>query len=172
MLIILDRDGVINYDSEHFIKSPDEWVPIPGSLKAIANFKKEGHRVVVATNQSGLGRGLYDEKTLEAIHQKMKNALAKEGGELDGIFYCPHHPDDGCDCRKPKPGLLLQIAKAFDADLSDAVFIGDSERDVEAAHAAGCRAILVRTGNGERALDNGFSHADVPVFDDLLSVRF
>lgn len=170
MLIILDRDGVINYDSEDYIKSPEEWIALPGSLEAIAEFNRAGHIVVVATNQSGIGRSYYTEQTLHAIHQKMEDELQKVGGSLKGIFYCAHHPDDNCECRKPKAGLLHQISKALSCNFDDAVMIGDSKRDIETAHAVGCRAILVRTGNGERTLSDGVCDKTVSVFDDLAAV--
>ena len=168
MLIILDRDGVINYDSDHYIKSPDEWQAIPGSLARIAEWKRAGHQVVVATNQSGIARGLYSDSVLQEIHQKMQTQLAEHGAELDGIYYCPHHPDDHCACRKPEPGLLLQIKQDFDADLSQALLVGDSLRDLQAAEQVGCPACLVRTGKGERTLA---AHTiSTPVFDALATV--
>lgn len=155
-LIILDRDGVINFDSPDFIKSPEEWRPIPGSLEAIAKFNQAGYKVVVTTNQSGLGRGLYDENTLVSIHEKMLKAIQQAGGHIDHIFVCPHLPDANCDCRKPKPGLLYQVAKYFNVNLQDLNIpaIGDSLRDLEAAKAANCRPILVHTGNGLKTAQN------------------
>lgn len=167
MLIILDRDGVINEDSEDYIKSAAEWIPIPGSLEAIAALNQAGHTVVIATNQSGIGRGLYTEQDLQQIHDKMRLALAKVGGHIDGIFYCPHHPDENCDCRKPRPGLLLQIAKLFHTDFQDAIFIGDAERDIASAKAVHCKAILVKTGKGARTLANRKKWHDVLVYDNL-----
>ena len=167
MLIILDRDGVINVDSEDYIKAPEEWRALPGSLQAIAKLNTAGHKVVVATNQSGLGRGFYDEATLTAIHAKMQAELAAVGGHLDGIYYCPHQPDDHCDCRKPKPGLLQQIAADFPDLFADAVLIGDSSRDLEAAHSAGIKAALVKTGNGVKTLKQGIDLKIIPVYDDL-----
>ncbi|MCG5500700.1 D-glycero-beta-D-manno-heptose 1,7-bisphosphate 7-phosphatase [Ectothiorhodospira lacustris] len=166
-LIILDRDGVINRDSPDYIKSPAEWVPLPGSLEAIARLTRAGWCVAVATNQSGLARGLFDLPTLRAIHQRMEEALAPLGGRIDGIFYCPHGPDEGCDCRKPLPGLFERIGRAFRVSLSGVPAIGDSARDLQAAAAAGCRPILVRTGNGRRALSEGRVPAQTPVFADL-----
>ena len=168
MLIILDRDGVINYDSDHYIKSPDEWCAIPGSLARIAEWKHAGHQVVVATNQSGIARNLYSDKVLQAIHQKMQQQLVEYDAELDGIYYCPHHPDDLCACRKPEPGLLLQIANDFDVDLSKALLIGDSLRDLQAAEKVACPAYLVRTGKGDRTL--AAHHIANPVFDSLARV--
>lgn len=166
MLIILDRDGVINEDSDEFIKTPDEWLPIPGSLAAIAQLNRAGHLVTIATNQSGIGRGLYTAQDLEQIHAKMHQALAQEGGHIDGIYYCPHHPDQGCACRKPKPGLLLQIAKDYEYDLSQALLIGDAQRDIQAAQAVDCPAILVKTGKGIKTLGSNKLEG-VPVYKDL-----
>lgn len=150
--IILDRDGVINHDRDDFVKSPDEWLPIKGSLEAIARLNKAGYRVVIATNQSGIGRGLFDLNTLEKIHKKMNQLLAEKGGELAGIYFCPHIPDDHCDCRKPKAGLFKQAQEKFSIDFKQAYAIGDSLRDILAAQAAGCEAFLVKTGKGERTL--------------------
>jgi len=164
MLIIIDRDGVINHDSPDYIKSPKEWIPISHSLDAITRLNHAGHQVVVATNQSGVGRGYYSLDMLEKIHQRMKDELASIGGHLDGIYFCPHTPEDNCDCRKPKPGLLLQIAKDFSTDLTTAYFIGDSLRDLQAAEAAGCLPVLVKTGNENKAL------AGIPIYNDLAQV--
>lgn len=147
-LVILDRDGVINIESDDYIKSPQEWIPIPGSLDAIAKLHKSGYTVVVATNQAGVGRGLFSLETLQAIHRKMQDAVAAAGGKLDGIFYCPHHPDDHCDCRKPKPGLFHQIAEHYGVSVAGVPAIGDTLRDLQAAEAVGARPILVRTGRG------------------------
>ncbi len=147
-LVILDRDGVINHDSPGYIKSPAEWLPITGSLEAIASLNQGGYHVVVATNQSGLGQGLFDMATLNAIHHKMHQALAQVGGRIDGIFYCPHTRDAQCQCRKPQPGLLQAIAKRCNTPLTDVPFIGDSERDILAGAAVGAQLHLVLTGNG------------------------
>ena len=166
-LVILDRDGVINQDSPEYIKSPAEWRPIPGSLEAIARLNRAGYRVVVATNQSGVGRGLFDVETLNAIHERMRSQLAELGGSVDAIFFCPHRPQDDCDCRKPKPGLLLEIAARLRVSLAGVPAIGDSYRDVEAALAAGARPILVRTGKGRRTLAERGHPIGVPVYDDL-----
>lgn len=152
MLIILDRDGVINADSDDFIKSLAEWRPLPGSIEAIARLSRAGHTVAVATNQSGLARGLFDLDDLEAIHAELERQVAEAGGALAGIFYCPHHPDDDCDCRKPRPGLLDAIARELGQGLDDAVMVGDSLRDIEAGLARGCRPILVRSGKGAASL--------------------
>lgn len=165
-VVVLDRDGVINEDSSAYIKSVAEWRPIPGSLDAIAKLTAAGTRVVVVTNQAGLARGLFDQAALEAIHTHMEQAVAAAGGELAGIYYCPHHPDAGCDCRKPQPGLLLRIEHDLGVSLEGAPFVGDKASDIGAADAVGARPILVRTGSGaetERAL----GERRVEVFDDL-----
>ena len=167
--IILDRDGVINHDSDDYIKSPEEWQPIAGSLEAIAKLHQAGIKVVIATNQSGIARGLYDEFMLARIHTKMNQLITAEGGRLAGIFYCPHGPDDGCDCRKPLPGLVHQITEALVIESANIPFIGDSVRDLVAAEAAGCQAILVKSGKGERSLASGQVESNIPVFDDLAS---
>jgi D-glycero-D-manno-heptose 1,7-bisphosphate phosphatase len=168
MLVILDRDGVINYDSPNYIKSPAEWEAIPGSLEAIARLNQANHQVVVASNQSGVARGYYSLITLEVIHQKLRDELSIVGGHIDAIFFCPHSPDDQCACRKPKPGLFQQIAQAFPDGFSQAVTIGDSLRDIQAAQAAGCSAWLVKTGNGTETLaKHPKLIAQVPVFKDL-----
>ena len=147
-LIILDRDGVINQDSDAYIKSADEWQPIPGSIDAIARLSKAGYHVAVATNQSGLGRELFDLDDLEAIHEKMRELVATAGGHIAGIYYCPHLPTAGCACRKPAPGLLDAIAEDFHTSLSGVSFIGDSLKDLQAGVARQCRPILLRTGKG------------------------
>ena len=156
-LLILDRDGVINEESVAYVKSPDEWHPIPNSLEAIALLCQQGWKIAIATNQSGIGRGYYDEKTLLAIHDKMHHALDALGGKIHFIAYCPHHPDAGCACRKPKVGLLAQIASTFNLpfpfDTHRIPFIGDSARDLIAADVAGCQPILVLSGNGEKTLE-------------------
>jgi D-glycero-D-manno-heptose 1,7-bisphosphate phosphatase len=169
MLIILDRDGVINEDSDDYIKTPAEWIPIPGSLKAIAALNHAGYTVVVATNQSGIARGLYTEAGLAEIHATMQRQLAAVGGHIDAIFYCRHHPDEHCACRKPKPGLLLQIAAEFKIDIEKALMVGDAARDIECAQAVGCPAVLVKTGKGMRTLE-AKNVPDVPVFEDLAAV--
>jgi D-glycero-D-manno-heptose 1,7-bisphosphate phosphatase len=166
-LIILDRDGVINQDSDAYIKSPDEWIPIPGSLQAIAALKATGWTVAIATNQSGLARGLFDEPTLQAIHAKMSDALAELQGAIDYLVWCPHGPDDECDCRKPRPGLYQQIAHHFDCALTGASVIGDSKRDLEAAVAVGARPVLVTTGKGQRTVAAGQLPAGTQVYTDL-----
>lgn len=166
-LVILDRDGVINFDSPSFIKTPDEWRPIPGSLEAIARLNQAGFRVVVATNQSGLGRGLLDMATLNAIHDKMHRALAQAGGRIDALFFCPHSAESACACRKPAPGMLEEIAQRFGADLKGVPSIGDSLRDLQAAAAAGAWPMLVLTGKGRETLDRGEVPEGTAVFDDL-----
>ena len=166
-LVILDRDGVINRDSEQFIKSPDEWRPIPGSLEAIARLNHAGFRVVVATNQSGIGRGLFDMATLNAIHEKMHRALALVGGRIDALFYCPHTSESQCDCRKPKTGMLQEIGMRLGIDLTGVPSIGDSVRDLQAAEAVGAQPILVLTGKGEKTLRDGNFPKDTVIFPDL-----
>jgi D-glycero-D-manno-heptose 1,7-bisphosphate phosphatase len=164
--VLLDRDGVINQDSDEFIKSPEQWLPIEGSLEAIALFNKHGYKVVVITNQSGLARGLLDAATLENIHAKMQRMAAEKGGEIDAIYFCPHGPDDGCSCRKPKPGLLETFAADNNVNLSGIAFIGDSLRDLQAAQAAGASPILVKTGKGRKTLTEN-PNLDIPVFENL-----
>ena len=166
-LIILDRDGVINQDSDAFIKSPDEWIPLPGSLEAIARINHAGWTVAVASNQSGLARGLFDEDTLHAMHQKMHALLADLGGHVDYLVYCPHGPDDISTCRKPLPGMYQEIAAHFGCDLRGIPIIGDSLRDLQAAVAVSAQPILVRTGKGERTLAAGGIPEATPVFGDL-----
>ncbi len=165
-LVILDRDGVINEDSNEYIKSPGEWHAIPGSLEAIAKLNKAGCKVVIATNQSGIARGLFTVKTLQKIHQKMQDELAKIGAHIDDIFYCPHHPDDNCACRKPKPKMLLEILRKYNAP---ALFIGDSFKDIQVARKIGCDVFLVRTGKGNKTFEEHHSElTDIPVYEDLL----
>ncbi len=166
-LIILDRDGVINFDSDQFIKNPDEWKPIPGSLEAISRLNHAGYTVVVATNQSGIGRGLFEMSTLTAIHEKMQKALAQVGGRIDAIFFCPHTADLKCACRKPEPGMLLEIADRFEADLAGAPAIGDSLRDLVSAQKVGAKPILVLTGKGKKTLEAGGLPEGTQVFADL-----
>lgn len=168
-LIVLDRDGVINHDSDSYIKSKEEWLPIDGSLEAIARLNHSGYTVVVASNQSGLARGYFDIEALSSMHRKMDEMLTKIGGQVDAVFYCPHGPDDGCACRKPKPGMLLEIGQRFNVSLQDVVFIGDSISDVKAASDANANAVLVRTGKGVKAekILKAEGKSDVPVYDDL-----
>ncbi|WP_018604759.1 D-glycero-beta-D-manno-heptose 1,7-bisphosphate 7-phosphatase [Uliginosibacterium gangwonense] len=169
-LIILDRDGVINYDSAQFIKSPDEWKPIPGSLEAIAKLDGAGYRVVVATNQSGVGRGLFDMDTLNAINDKMIKAVNQVGGRIDAIFFCPHPADSPCNCRKPKPGMFYQIAERFNVELKDVPTVGDSMRDIQAGLAVGCTPYLVLTGKGQKTSEDPALPAGVKVCPDLAAV--
>lgn len=166
-LIILDRDGVINHDSDEYIKSPNEWVPIPGSLEAIARLKRAGYTVAVASNQSGVGRGLFTLDMLHKINGKMQREAAEAGGSLDEVFYCPHAPQDNCGCRKPKPGLLRDIATKFNHDLKGVPVVGDNLRDIEAAQAVGAKPVLVRTGKGVETIKSGKLPAGVEVHDDL-----
>lgn len=167
-LVILDRDGVINEDSDEFVKSPHEWQPIPRSLEGMARLYHAGYRLVVATNQSGIARGLFDFDALAAIHDKMQRLLGEFGGRTDGIFFCPHAPEDHCECRKPGIGLLRDIARRFQIDLSRVAVIGDKASDVQAARAGGGRPVLVRTGHGAELVDNDHGLlTGVPVFEDL-----
>ncbi|TVT57142.1 MAG: D-glycero-beta-D-manno-heptose 1,7-bisphosphate 7-phosphatase [Azoarcus sp. PHD] len=169
-LIILDRDGVINVDSDQFIKSPDEWKPIPGSLEAIARLNQWGWRVVVASNQSGVGRGLFGMDTLNAINDKMVKSLAQVGGRLDAIFFCPHSADSTCECRKPKPGLLIQVSERFNVDLKGVPVVGDSLRDLQAGIAVGCKPYLVLTGKGTKTQQDPALPEGTLVFPDLAAV--
>lgn len=169
-LIVLDRDGVINIDSDQFIKSPDEWKPIPGSLEAIARLNESGWRVVVASNQSGVGRGLFDMDTLNAINEKMTKAIGQVGGRLDAIFFCPHSADSTCDCRKPKPGMFLQIAERFNVDMKGVPVVGDSLRDLQAGVAVGCQPYLVLTGKGAKTQADPALPEGTLVFPDLAAV--
>jgi D-glycero-D-manno-heptose 1,7-bisphosphate phosphatase len=170
-VLVLDRDGVINEDSENYVKGPEEWLPIPGSIDAIARLCHGGYRVCVASNQSGVGRGLFGLGRLTAIHQKLRELLAKQGGQVELIAFCPHRPADHCLCRKPRPGLLLEIGSRLGISLEDIPFVGDSIIDVEAARAAGMSAWLVRTGKGEQTLASQRDRLEgVLVFRDLSAV--
>lgn len=171
-LIVLDRDGVINKDSPSFIKTPEEWIPIKGSLEAIARLSQAGYEVVIVTNQSGIGRGLFSADTLAKIHVRMIDYVQQHGGQIQSVLFCPHHPDDGCDCRKPLTGLYQQLADRLNINFGGVYSVGDSIRDLQAAKAAGARPVLVKTGNGKKSLkeiaDN--SHIDLDgtlVFDNL-----
>ena len=166
-LIILDRDGVINFDSDQFIKHPDEWKPIPGSLEAIARLTREGWRVVVATNQSGLSRGLFEMATLNAIHAKMHKAAMGAGGRIEAVFYCSHSAEMDCACRKPKAGMYLEISTRYASDLKEVPVIGDSMRDVLSAVAVGAKPVLVKTGKGIKTLAVGGLPPNTPVFENL-----
>ncbi|HKQ29035.1 MAG TPA: D-glycero-beta-D-manno-heptose 1,7-bisphosphate 7-phosphatase [Burkholderiales bacterium] len=166
-LVILDRDGTINHDSEQFIKSPNEWRPLDGSLEAIARLAQANYRIVVATNQSGIARGLFDTATLVAIHDTLQRAVMQAGGRIDAFFFCPHSADSACACRKPQPGMLLEVARRFNISLKDTYMVGDALRDVEAAAAAGAKPVLVLTGRGRRTQDEGRLPAGTAVFDNL-----
>ena len=166
-LVILDRDGVINHDSDQFIKTPDEWKPIPGSLEAIARLTHSGYRVVVCSNQSGVGRGLLDMATLNAINDKMYKALSPLGGRIDALFYCPHAAEANCSCRKPKAGMFEDIAKRFNTSLAGVPAVGDSLRDLEASVQLGCRPMLVLTGKGQKTFTTGGLPEGTQVFEDL-----
>ena len=168
-LLILDRDGVINQDSDAYIKSLDEWIPIPGSIEAIAQLSKAGWTVAVATNQSGIARGYYSLATLDAMHARLRELVAAQGGEVGLIVYCPHGPDDGCDCRKPRPGMLRTIANHYAVDLAGVWFVGDSKGDLEAARAVDAQPVLVKTGKGEQTLSKGVPEATL-IFDDLAAI--
>jgi D-glycero-D-manno-heptose 1,7-bisphosphate phosphatase len=164
--IILDRDGVINEDSDAYIKSPDEWIPIPGSLEAIASLKRRGFQIAVLTNQSGIARGLFDLSTLEKIHAKMVAAIEAAGGGIDALFYCPHGPEDNCDCRKPRSGLFQAFQAQYQVDLANVPAIGDSLRDLQAAEAVGASPMLVETGKGRKTIKR-HPELDVPTFENL-----
>jgi D-glycero-D-manno-heptose 1,7-bisphosphate phosphatase len=166
-LVILDRDGTINHDSDEHIKSPAEWRPIKGSLEGIARLTQAGYRIVVATNQSGIARGLFDTRTLFAIHETLLRALALAGGRIDAFFFCPHAAEAGCQCRKPQPGMLLEVARRFNVSLEDTYMVGDALRDLEAAAAAGARPVLVLTGKGTKTRDEGKLPPGTRVFADL-----
>jgi D-glycero-D-manno-heptose 1,7-bisphosphate phosphatase len=164
-LVILDRDGTINADSDEFIKSPEEWMPLPGALEAIARLNHAGYHAVIASNQSGLGRGLFDVASLNAMHAKMHKMLSAHGGRIDAVFYCPHSPDEGCQCRKPLPGLFEQIADRFGVDLHGVPVVGDGLRDLQAGAAAGCEPHLVLTGKGAAPACKGAALRGQPLPD-------
>lgn len=166
-LIILDRDGVINEDSDQFIKSADEWQPIPGSLEAIGRLNRAGYRIVVISNQSGLGRGLFSIQDLNAIHDKMTQCLSVLGGHIESILFCPHTPEDNCTCRKPRAGLYLDLQQRLNVSLADVPAVGDSLRDIQAARVVNASPVLVRTGKGEATLATNEALEGVPVFNDL-----
>jgi len=166
-LIVLDRDGVINFDSDQYIKSPEEWRAIPGSLDAIARLNQWGYRVVVATNQSGVGQGLFEMDTLNAIHEKMMKAVAQVGGRIDAIFFCPHTNADDCACRKPKPGMLKEIAMRYNTDLAGVPVVGDALRDLQAAAAVNAQPILVLTGKGKLTAEDPALPPGTPIYADL-----
>ena len=166
-LVVLDRDGVVNYDSDQYIKSPAEWRPIPGSIEAIARLNQNGWRIAVATNQSGIARGLFDMATLNAINDKMMEMVFRQGGRIDALFFCPHAADEGCNCRKPRTGMLEEIAARFHTDLKNVPSIGDSLKDLQAAESVGAQPILVLTGKGAKTQDEGGLPKRTLVFDDL-----
>lgn len=170
-LIILDRDGVINYDSDEYIKSVDEWEPIPGSLQAMGRLCQSGYTLAVLTNQSGIARGLFDLETLHAMHKKMDRLLEQYGGHVSALFFCPHGPGDDCNCRKPRAGMYQDLASRLQCDLTGVPSVGDSLRDVQAARSVAAKPILVRTGKGERTLASAAEELkQVPVYDDLAEV--
>ncbi len=169
-LIILDRDGVINQDSDDYIKSVDEWHALPGSLEAIATVNQQNSPVVLCTNQSGVGRGLFDEPTLHAIHDKLTHQLETHGGHVDNIYYCPHTPQNNCDCRKPKAAMYLQALSDFQATPEHTLVVGDSLRDLQAAQTAGCQAVLVKTGKGKRTLEKAEGLNNIAIYNDLADV--
>jgi D-glycero-D-manno-heptose 1,7-bisphosphate phosphatase len=169
-LVILDRDGTINQDSDQYIKSPAEWKPIPGSLEAIARLTQGGWRCVVATNQSGIARGLFDMQTLNAIHAEMHRQVNQAGGRIDGIFFCPHEADSNCECRKPRPGLLREIGSRMDASLKGVPMIGDALRDLQAAAAVGAKPYLVLTGKGRKTRDEGGLPEGTEIVENLAAI--
>lgn len=169
-MIILDRDGVINLDSPAFIKSPAEWIPIPGSLEAIARLNQAGYRVVIASNQSGIARELFDMNVLNAIHQKLHASAQQVGATIDAIFFCPHAAIDNCDCRKPKAGMFEEIGKRFKVSLKGVPTVGDSLRDLQAGFVTGCAPYLVLTGKGQKTFDTGGLPPGTQVFPDLAAM--
>lgn len=181
-LIILDRDGTINEDRDDYVKSPDEWVPLPGALEAVARLNHAGWHVVLATNQSGIGRGLFDMAALNAMHVKMNQMLAHHGGRIDAVFFCPHEPDAQCTCRKPLPGLYEQISERYGVDLKEVPTVGDSLRDLQAGAAVGCETHFVRTGKAARMSDaqlaqllqqvpGSILHKDLGAFAEFIIAR-
>jgi len=170
--VILDRDGVINEDSPDYIKSVDEWIPVPGSLEAIARLTKAGIDVYVATNQAGVARGKLTLESMHAIHRHMLRTIEDAGGRITDLRFCPHHPDDNCDCRKPRPGMLLALAESNNLDLCKGCYVGDSLKDLEAGESAGCTAVLVLTGKGESTLaqrpDHEAVYTDLQMFVDYI----
>ena len=169
-LLILDRDGVINHNSDQYIKNPDEWRPLPGSLEAIAQLTQSGWRIAVATNQSGIARGLFSMETLNAMHAKMHKAVMQAGGRIEAIFYCPDSPDSNSPSRKPNPGMLLSISERFNTPLHGVPMVGDSLRDLQAAHAVGALPFLVLSGNGRKTRKKGGMPAGTQTFPDLAAV--
>lgn len=168
-IIVLDRDGVINYDSDDYVKSVEEWIPLPRSMEAIGQLSKAGYEIAIATNQSGIARGYFDLDTLNAMHQKMVDLASEHGGTIQYIHFCPHGPDDHCDCRKPKAGLIDQIERKVNQTIAGSYMVGDSLRDLEAGVSKGLKPVLVLTGKGQRTLDKGVDLEDLQVFDDLMA---
>ena len=173
-LLILDRDGVINIESSEFVKTPDEWLPIKGSLEAIGRLSQAGYEIVVITNQSGLGRGYFSADMLAKMHSKMIDHIQQHGGKIQSILFCPHKPDEGCECRKPKDGMYQELAERLNISFSNIYSVGDSIRDLQAARSAGAKPILVKTGNGKKSLKEITNNTDLglqntPVFDNLAS---
>ena len=169
-LVVLDRDGVINEDSDAYIKSIEEFIPLPGSIAAIARLCKAGYTITIATNQSGIARGFFGIDTLNAMHERLRALVVQQGGAIDSIFYCPHGPDDHCDCRKPKPGMLKKILAEYAESAEAIIAIGDSKRDLQAAKAVGMQPILVRTGKGMKTVEQIKADPqlqDTPIYDDL-----
>lgn len=166
-LIILDRDGVINEDSDDYIKSPDEWIPIAGSLEALGKLSQNGFKVIIITNQSGIGRKIFSIEMLNAIHKKMCINLAQYGGVIDGIFFCPCAPEENCNCRKPKSGLYNEVSDRLQISLENVFCVGDKITDIQAAQNAGAKPILVKTGKEND--DSGNIPKNIPIYDDLLS---
>jgi D-glycero-D-manno-heptose 1,7-bisphosphate phosphatase len=166
-LVILDRDGVINYDSDEYVKTIDEWIPLPGSIEALGKLTKAGYTIAIATNQSGIARQYFSVETLTAMHKKMVDLATLAGAKIDYIAYCPHGPDDQCDCRKPLPGLIHQIESALSVSAAGCFMVGDSLRDLQAGQAAGLQAALVLTGKGKKTFDKGLGLENVSIFDDL-----
>lgn len=169
-LVLLDRDGVINHDSPNYIKSVNEWLPITGSLAAIARLNQQHIKVAVCTNQSGVGRGYFDLATLHAMHDKMQRLLQQQTGHIDAIFFCPHIPDAHCACRKPKSGMYQKALQQFVVPAEQTLVVGDAWRDIEAAQSLGCDAVLVKTGKGEKTLAAGHDLTGIGVYDDLAAV--
>jgi len=169
-LVILDRDGTINRDSVRYIKSPEEWEPLKGSLEAIARLVQANYRVVVATNQAGISRGLFDTATLFAIHDRLQRAAAQVGGRIDAFFFCPHAAESNCACRKPKPGMLLEIGRRFNVALENVHMVGDAQRDLDAAAAAGAKPVLVLTGKGRKTREANALPPGTQVFRNLAAV--
>jgi D-glycero-D-manno-heptose 1,7-bisphosphate phosphatase len=183
-LVILGRDGILNLYREDHVKAPEEWQPVPGALEAVARLNQAGWHAVLATNQSGIGRGLVDMASLNAVHRRMMQLLAEKGGRIDAVFFCPHAPEEECDCRKPLPGLMLQIAERYGLDglLARVPMVCDTARDLQAAHAAGCEPHLVRTGRAATltpeqlaqwvlGIENVTVHADLTAFADFVLHR-